>query len=663
MNAPKQAFTSYFDHLLLNTMARNHVQAAIAQGAEDNELSGRVRCSSLLTNGIEKVTVAAPAPEEAKELDRTSAILDGEDQLPQCIDHEPSKSNKKTEKHLMNEQRMRNVEISTENIEKQLMRWTNSFNSKFDSMHSIVEELQTKNDYLTTKNKNIEANLLEKNKLIKYYHNQIDVLNERVRVAEERLQQTTNEVTSSKEQHKQYENKLKEKDIEIQNLQNLQIPISVIREEMRDQICDLEKNVKSARKEEKQKQRTRDDEINSTLLDIQETMKKKAMQSDLDKLQSKIESSSQSLSARQPSVNKKIWHEQPVDLVTTEAQPIHNNTMGTPSLRDTMVHDSAAVVHDAMVLDAAARDPRMVHDTMSARPKEVQQPSRDERHGNGSQNDHPRHDQQQQEERRRAENSRNKQGERPQHLRNNTYQSDDDVYRNQEVVLIMDSNMNFIEGGRFWHSTFKLKCGRADLLENKLPKYDLSAATDIIVGTGTNDIERGADADSIFAQLKKTADDLSSRYKSNVYLAQLPPMEEEDNNRVVQELNNLIKNESSDKINVIFQDDLTTEDLHDKKHVRIRSLRKFIKNMKDAMRNVYNRKGAKRVPTKQKNVSENRREPTNTNNPSNCPPQPQQPPKNTMQGQDILTQLVAVIQKSNENLLHGIKNSLMSLSL
>ena len=217
------------------------------------------------------------------------------------------------------------------------------------------------------------------------------------------------------------------------------------------------------------------------------------------------------------------------------------------------------------------------------------------------------------------------------------------TYNQQEVVLIMDSNMNFIEEERFWRSTFKLKCGRADLLENKITSYDLSAATDIIVGTGTNDIERGADAVSIFAQLRRTVEYLSSTYKGNIYLQQLPPMEKENHNKVVQELNNLIKKHSPGKINVILQDDLTIEDLHDKKHIRKRSLRKFIKNMKDVMRDVYNKTTTKRAPTKPKEPGEKHPTRTNENNSSNLPvQQPTQPLKNPpqAQGQEFVLKLI-----------------------
>ena len=136
------------------------------------------------------------------------------------------------------------MEVSTENIERQFMRWTSSFNSKFDSMQSLIEDLQSKNEYLTTKNKHIEANLLEKNKLIKHYHSQIDILNNRLLAVEDRfhpqiVSEDCEEKTVNDGGHQNlYESKLKEKDLEIQSLKtemsHQKTSISVCKEEMKN---------------------------------------------------------------------------------------------------------------------------------------------------------------------------------------------------------------------------------------------------------------------------------------------------------------------------------------------------------------------------------------------------------------------------------------------
>lgn len=119
-------------------------------------------------------------------------------------------------------------------------------------------------------------------------------------------------------------------------------------------------------------------------------------------------------------------------------------------------------------------------------------------------------------------------------------------YLGEKAVLIMDSNMNHIKQSQFWSDTFKLKCGKAVLLENKLKQYNLSKAEHIIIGTGTNDIECGFDAPTIFNYLIDSAKKLSTLYKSaHLYIAQLPPMAGYE--ATVQELNEIIKKQCSRK--------------------------------------------------------------------------------------------------------------------
>ena len=143
----------------------------------------------------------------------------------------------------------------------------------------------------------------------------------------------------------------------------------------------------------------------------------------------------------------------------------------------------------------------------------------------------------------------------PRNDRNNKRQEDDSLprfnYGGEEMVLIMDSNMNYIEEKRFSRSTFKLKCGRAELLESKLKQFNLTEASHIFVGTGTNenDVEQGDDAHTIFQHLKKT---VSSTYDAEVYLAQLPPTKMEGKSQIVEELNALIKHDSPRDVNIVL---------------------------------------------------------------------------------------------------------------
>ena len=60
----------------------------------------------------------------------------------------------------------------------------------------------------------------------------------------------------------------------------------------------------------------------------------------------------------------------------------------------------------------------------------------------------------------------------------------------------------------------------------------------------------------------------------------------EGKSQVLEELNALIKHDSPRNVNIVLHEDLTTDDLFDAKHIKIKSLRKFVKNMKDKMRTV-----------------------------------------------------------------------------
>ena len=164
------------------------------------------------------------------------------------------------------------------------------------------------------------------------------------------------------------------------------------------------------------------------------------------------------------------------------------------------------------------------------------------------------------------------------------------VYKGEEVVLIMDSNMNYIKPRVFWKSgTFKLKCGRADQLEETLKNYDLSRAKHIFIGTGTNDPQYGQNAADIFHNLYKTAEHLSKVEGPCVHLAQLPPRLDEHNS-IINDVNALIKSDPPPHVNIILHENITNEDMADSKHIHVNNLRKFVGNMKDGMRKVNENK-------------------------------------------------------------------------
>ena len=225
----------------------------------------------------------------------------------------------------------------------------------------------------------------------------------------------------------------------------------------------------------------------------------------------------------------------------------------------------------------------------------------------------------------------------------------------------MDSNMNYIKEDQFWPNTFKLKCGRAELLEEKLKNYDFSNATHIILGTGTNDIANGTDASTTFQNLKEAAEGLACTYRNtNVYVTQLPPMGDESCNMAVQELNNYIKENLNTNITSILQENITQGDMYDPKHILIKSVGKYVKNMKDAIRNVlkYN---VTYTENKDRNVhNQSNRDMKYRQNPGTQSKEllhPEKQPEN-----DMVALMIKTIQQSNENMILGLKNSFLSMN-
>ena len=161
------------------------------------------------------------------------------------------------------------------------------------------------------------------------------------------------------------------------------------------------------------------------------------------------------------------------------------------------------------------------------------------------------------------------------------------TYNGEEVVLIMDSNMNLIKKGLFWKSTFKLKCGRADQLEDTLKNYDFSRAKHIFIGTGTNDPQYGQNAAQIYHNLYKSAEYLSQAGPGGPsnHLAQLPPRLDTYGS-VVDDLNKLIKTDPPPNVHVMLHENTTHSNMADDKHIHTNSIRKFVGNMKDSMRKV-----------------------------------------------------------------------------
>ena len=118
-------------------------------------------------------------------------------------------------------------------------------------------------------------------------------------------------------------------------------------------------------------------------------------------------------------------------------------------------------------------------------------------------------------------------------------------------------------------------------------------------------------------------------------------------------------------MNIVLQEDLTIDDLHDAKHVKIRSLRKLVKNMKDKMRAVV---GEPHQRTNHNDGEESEEElrtsssviPSNRRSTNASRFKETSPRTKTNQGQKLVEKILQSVQMTNETLVNGL-NSLASL--
>ena len=153
----------------------------------------------------------------------------------------------------------------------------------------------------------------------------------------------------------------------------------------------------------------------------------------------------------------------------------------------------------------------------------------------------------------------------------------------------MDSNRTHIREDKFWTDTDstvkKIVVSKAELLTQVIKKHSFNQVEHFIIGTGTNDTDK-RNAQDIFADLKQGANLLHQQYgNANVYVSQIPPRKNR-RKEVVAELNNLIEEGMPESVHLILQKELDESDLHDEKHIKIKSLGKYVVNIKNKMREV-----------------------------------------------------------------------------
>ena len=160
---------------------------------------------------------------------------------------------------------------------------------------------------------------------------------------------------------------------------------------------------------------------------------------------------------------------------------------------------------------------------------------------------------------------------------------------NENIILLMDSNRNKIREDRFWtendSTVGKVVVSKAENLNSVIKKNLFNQAEHFVIGTGTNDTDR-RHAQEIFNDLVNGAKLLHHQYPTaNIYVSQIPPRKRYKQD-VVAELNSLIERGMPEFVHVVLQKELGEADLHDEKHIKVKSVGKYVSNMKNKIREV-----------------------------------------------------------------------------
>ena len=170
---------------------------------------------------------------------------------------------------------MNNLETMTENMEKEMIRWTNNVSSQFSAMQTTILDLQKRNELLMSKNKTIENNISLKTRLIELCQKKIIDLTEKV-------EQTKPAVSTSSDVSNAV-------DLQIADLrQTINEEIKNNKDEILEKIENLQNRIRSEKKEERTSWQSEHDDDRKEMSKISEALKKKAPQSELDKLIAKV---------------------------------------------------------------------------------------------------------------------------------------------------------------------------------------------------------------------------------------------------------------------------------------------------------------------------------------------------------------------------------------
>lgn len=155
-----------------------------------------------------------------------------------------------------------------------------------------------------------------------------------------------------------------------------------------------------------------------------------------------------------------------------------------------------------------------------------------------------------------------------------------------QVILMMDSNRQYIDPGRFWfnHTCQKIVAGDAIQANKEAEVNEYKGVKHAILHIGTNDVENGRkSAERISNEIIQVALKLQANTKATTYVSLLPPRNDELNKKCSQVNSNLLAS-MPESIQVIDNRNIEITDLRDNKHLNADATRKLVANMKDSIR-------------------------------------------------------------------------------
>ena len=167
-----------------------------------------------------------------------------------------------------------------------------------------------------------------------------------------------------------------------------------------------------------------------------------------------------------------------------------------------------------------------------------------------------------------------------------------------ELIIMMDSNIKFIEYRRLWttKNTIFTQCGNLDEVERTLNGKKYLNLKYILINVGVNDIDEN-NGTQVFDKISKLVQLTKQKHVGiKIILAEITPRKDDRNREVIK--CNVLINELARRSNNIFiakHENLKDEQnspkfnrfLYDEKHIKKNCIGRFVKNLKIALCKAY----------------------------------------------------------------------------